>query len=234
MCLVANDGVTGRDYRAASGRVEDFDEGHEHRIEACNEAEVSPDSATVQAADEVAEVACCKKEESDPEQEEDAPHSFAKAEGDDPEKKGKDAPHEKSDGHRGGGRSFKPARADCPLKKGEPPPEETVGGEGDHAEGITGFEFECASDDLGNPTECEGERDDDSCGVRDQNSSVDTTEDDCGEAETCEAEWGGIGRFRRKDRFAWHDGSTPDFRRAGGGPILLRNRELTQKNPSCS
>ena len=64
----------------------------------------------------------------------------------------------------GGGRSVEPACADGPLQEGEPPPEEAVGGEGDHAEGVAGFELEDAGDELGDSAVGEGQGHDDGDG----------------------------------------------------------------------
>ena len=83
------------------------------------------------------------------------------------------------------------------LQEGEPPPEEAVGGEGDHAEGVAGFELEDTGDELGDSTVGEGERDDDWDGFWGKPAGVDTAEDDGGEAEASESERSGVGDFGR-------------------------------------
>ncbi len=104
----------------------------------------------------VAEVSCCEEEEGDPEQQEDAEDRLAEAEGDDPEQESEDSPHEQDGASGCGWRGFEPSGSDGPLEEGEPPPEESVGGEGDHSEGIAGAELEDACDDLGDSAVGEG------------------------------------------------------------------------------
>ena len=158
---------------AVGGGVEDLDEGDEERVDAGEQAEVAADVTAGPGADGVAEVAPGEQEERDPEQQEDAPDRLAEAEGDDPEQQGEDAPEQQDDAARGGGWCFEPAGANGPLQQSEPPPEEAVGGEGDHAEGVAGFELEDAGDKLGYATIGKGQRHDSGDGFVRQKAGVD-------------------------------------------------------------
>jgi hypothetical protein len=110
-------------------------------------------------------------------------------------RKVKTAPHEEDGAAGDGRRGLEPAGADGPLQEGEPPPEEAVGGEGDHAEGVAGFEFEDAGDELGDSAVGEGEGDDGGDGLVGEDAGVDQAKEDGGEAEAGEAEGAGVGEF---------------------------------------
>ena len=65
--LGLHDGAAQGDDFAASGGVEDLDEGYEEGVETGKNAEESADLAEAQVADGAAEIACGKEEEGDPE-----------------------------------------------------------------------------------------------------------------------------------------------------------------------
>ena len=87
-CALANYRAAEGDDYAVGGGVEDFDEGYGQGVEAGGEAEVAAEVAELG----VAEVSQGQQNKGDPEEEEDAPDSFAGAEGDDPEQEGEEAP----------------------------------------------------------------------------------------------------------------------------------------------